>query len=102
MTLACEDGEVVAHRVVPSFLLEFASGRRTHCDSRTLDLIHKLYFAKQCFQNLLCEKIFPCGMVEVMMVRDRQYVRHEVVPMEENMMVEFKGHRSVSVEDENP
>ena len=26
VTLACEDGEVVAHRVVPSFLLEFASG----------------------------------------------------------------------------
>ena len=36
------------------------------------------------------------------MVRDRQYVRHEVVPMEEDMMVEFKGHRSVSMDDENP
>ena len=32
-------------------------------------------------------------MVEVTMVRDRQYVRHEVVPMEEDMMVEFKGCR---------
>ena len=31
-----------------------------------------------------------------------EYVRHEVVPMEEDMMVEFKGHRTVSMEDENP
>ena len=36
------------------------------------------------------------------MVRDRQYVRHEVVPMEEDMMEEFKGHRTVSMENENP
>ena len=41
-------------------------------------------------------------MVEVEMVRDRCYVRHEVVHMEEDMTTEFKGHRSILMEDVNP
>ena len=41
-------------------------------------------------------------MVVVEMVRNRSYTRHQVVAMEEDMTTEFKGHRSILMEDENP
>ena len=41
-------------------------------------------------------------MVEVEMVCNRTYTRHQVVTMEEDMTTEFKGHRSILMEDENP
>ena len=41
-------------------------------------------------------------MVDVEMVRNRTYIRHQVVEMEEDMTTEFKGHRSILMEDENP
>ena len=36
------------------------------------------------------------------MVRNRSYTRHQVDAMEEDMTTEFKGHRSMLMEDENP
>ena len=41
-------------------------------------------------------------MVDVEMVCNRSYTRHQVVAMEEDMTTEFKGHRSILMEDENP
>ena len=41
-------------------------------------------------------------MVELEMVCNRSYTRHQVVAMEEDMTTEFKGHRSILMEDENP
>lgn len=41
-------------------------------------------------------------MVDMELVRDRVYVRHEITAMEEDLTVEFKGHRSITMEDDNP
>ena len=35
-------------------------------------------------------------------VRDRFYVRHQIVNLEENLTTEFKGHRSIAMDDVNP
>ena len=34
--------------------------------------------------------------------RRRFYYRHDIVPFEEDMCTEFKGHRAISLEEKNP
>ena len=33
------------------------------------------------------------------MLKDRSYVRGSVVPFEEDLLHEFKGHRTISIQD---